>query len=64
MDSRATLQYNLFPMFMQFTGCHQPVQRFYWPTNAIDWLREVTCVKADFHSVQFSERVEFVIGFF
>ena len=28
------------PMFMQFTGGHQPVQRFYWPENAIDWLRE------------------------
>ena len=23
------------PMFMQFTGCHQPVQRFYWPENAM-----------------------------
>ena len=28
------------PMIMQFTGCHQPVQHFYWPENAIDWLRE------------------------
>ena len=28
------------PMFIQFTGCHQLVQRFYWPENAIDWLRE------------------------
>ena len=28
------------PMFMQFTGCHQPVQGFYWPENAIDWLRQ------------------------
>ena len=28
------------PMFMQFTGCHQPVQGFYWPENAIDWLRK------------------------
>ena len=28
------------PIFMQLTGCHQPVQRFYWPENAIDWLRE------------------------
>ena len=27
-------------MFMQFTGCHQPVQRFYWPENAIDWLKK------------------------
>ena len=27
-------------MFMQFTGCHQPVQDFYWPENAIDWLRK------------------------
>ena len=26
-------------MFVQFTGCEQPVQRFYWPENAIDWLR-------------------------
>ena len=26
------------PMFMQFTGCHQPVQGFYWLENAIDWL--------------------------
>ena len=26
-------------MFMQFTGCHQPVQGFYWPENAIDWLK-------------------------
>ena len=26
-------------MFMQFTGCHHPVERFYWPENAIDWLR-------------------------
>ena len=24
------------PMFMQFTGCHQPLQSFYWPENAID----------------------------
>ena len=23
-------------MFMQFTGCHQPVQDFYWPENAIN----------------------------
>ena len=22
---------------MQFTGCQQPVQRSYWPENAIDW---------------------------
>ena len=28
------------PIFMQFTGCHQPVQGFYWPENAIDWLRK------------------------
>ena len=28
------------PMFMQLTGCHQPVQGFYWPENAIDWLRK------------------------
>ena len=28
------------PMFMQFTGCHQPVLRFYWLENAVDWLRE------------------------
>ena len=28
------------PMFMQFTGCHQLVQGFYWPENAIDWLRK------------------------
>ena len=28
------------PMFMQFTGCHQPFQGFYWPENAIDWLRK------------------------
>ena len=28
------------PMFMQFTGCHQPVQGFYWSENAIDWLRK------------------------
>ena len=29
------------PMFMQFTGCHQPVQGFYWPENAIaNWLRK------------------------
>ena len=27
-------------MILQFTGCHQPVLRFYWPENAIDWLRE------------------------
>ena len=27
------------PMFMQFTGCQQPVQHSYWPENAIDWLR-------------------------
>ena len=26
------------PITMQFTGCHQPVQRSYWPENAIDWL--------------------------
>ena len=32
--------WNRVPMFMQFTGCHQPVKRFYWPKNAIDWLRE------------------------
>ena len=28
------------PMFMQFTGSHQPVQGFYCPENAIDWLRK------------------------
>ena len=28
------------PMFMQFSGYHRPVQAFYWPENAIDWLRE------------------------
>ena len=28
------------PMFMQFTGCHQLIQGFYWPENAIDWLRK------------------------
>ena len=41
MDSRATQQCNMIcaPMFMQITGCHQPVQGFYWPENAIDWLR-------------------------
>ena len=27
------------PIFMQFTGCKQPVQHSYWPANAIDWLR-------------------------
>ena len=27
-------------MFMQFTRCKQPVQRFYRPGNAIDWLRD------------------------
>ena len=27
-------------MFMQFTGCHEPVRRYYWPENAIDWLRK------------------------
>ena len=30
-----------FPMFMQFTGCDQPVQRFYWPENAIDCMAEI-----------------------
>ena len=41
MNSRATQQYNMFPyMFMQFTGCQQPVQHSYWPENAIDWLRD------------------------
>ena len=28
------------PIFMQLTGqimVEQPVQRFYWPENAIDW---------------------------
>ena len=25
-------------IIMQFTGCHQPVKRSYWPENAIDWL--------------------------
>ena len=29
---------------MQFTACDQPVQRFYWPENAIDWLMPVTYV--------------------
>ena len=28
------------PMFMQFTGCHQPVRCFYWPESAINWLRQ------------------------
>ena len=28
------------PMFMQFTGRHEPVRHYYWPENAIDWLRE------------------------
>ena len=28
------------PMFMHLTGCHQPIQRFYWLENAVDWLRE------------------------
>ena len=28
------------PLFMQFTGCHQPGVRFYWLENAIDWLGE------------------------
>ena len=28
------------PMFMQFTGCKQPVQNSYWPKNAFYWLRE------------------------
>ena len=28
------------PMFMQFTGCHQPVQHSYWPENAIDCMAE------------------------
>ena len=26
------------PIIMQFTGCHHPVQRSYWPQNASDWL--------------------------
>ena len=25
-------------IIMQFTGCHQPVQRSYWPKNDTDWL--------------------------
>ena len=27
-------------LFMQFSGCHQPVQRFYWSENPIDWVGE------------------------
>ena len=27
------------PIYMQFIGCEQPVKRFYWPENAIVWLR-------------------------
>ena len=27
------------------SGCHKLVQRFYWPENAIDWLRGlIICV--------------------
>ena len=35
------------PIFMQFTGCDQPLQHSYWPENAIDRLTEImliTCV--------------------
>ena len=32
--SRATRRF----VIIQFTGCHQPVQRSYWPENAIGWL--------------------------
>ena len=50
MDSRATQQCNMSPMFMQFTGCHQPVQGFYWPENAIDRLMR----NARAHKIQWS----------
>ena len=26
------------PITLQFTGCHQPVQRSYWPESVIYWL--------------------------
>ena len=56
MDSRATQQCNMCPMFMQFTGCHQPFQGFYWPENAIDWLKKmlITCVMRGAHKLQWS----------
>ncbi len=31
-------QCNVVLIFMQFTGCDQPVQRSHSPENAIDWL--------------------------
>ena len=38
-QNRATQQCNMCPWCL-CTGCHQPVQGFYWPENAIDWLRK------------------------
>ena len=38
MDSRALSSATWRPMFMQFTGCHQLVQRSYRPENANDWM--------------------------
>ena len=32
-------------MFMQFTGCHQPVQRFYWSGNTIDCLENANNIR-------------------
>ena len=34
MDSWVTWR----PIIMQLAGRDQPVQRSYWPDNAIDWL--------------------------
>ena len=28
------------PIFIQFTGCEQPVKRFYWTENAIAWTHK------------------------
>ena len=36
MNSSTTQQYNMF--LYVYTGCDQPVQRSYWPENAIDYI--------------------------
>ena len=43
-------------MFMQFTGCHQPVQGFYWPENAIvtGWENANNMRNVQAHKIQWS----------
>ena len=57
MDSRATQQCNMCPMFMQFTGCHQPVQGFFGQKmQLIGWENANACVmrNARAHKLQWS----------